>query len=141
MEYQDPEAADTASNQEGEGMEADGIGVEAGTAHQSLPQLSSLVSIMTIRDVSDMLCTHNCLTEYCHDHKHYPVFVPPPAGKQISHNICHDPSHGGSYMAEGAFYIRIGLPPRVVSGDCPASSRLWTDFSLPSLLPRTSDVS
>ena len=41
---------------------------------------------------------------------------------------CHDPSHGGSYMAEGAFYIRIGLPPRVVSGDCLASSRLWTDF-------------
>ena len=31
-------------------------------------------------------------------------------------------------MAEGAFYIRIGLPPRVVSGDCLASSRLWTDF-------------
>ena len=35
--------------------------------------------------------------------------------------LCHDPSHGGSYMAEGAFYIRIGLPPRVVSGDCLAS--------------------
>ena len=35
---------------------------------------------------------------------------------------CHDPSHGGFYMAEGAFYIRIGLPPRVVSGDCLASS-------------------
>ena len=32
--------------------------------------------------------------------------------------ICHDPSHGGFYMAEGVFYIRIGLPPRVVSGDC-----------------------
>ena len=31
-------------------------------------------------------------------------------------------------MAEGAFYIRIGLPPRVVSGDCLASSQLWTDF-------------
>ena len=31
--------------------------------------------------------------------------------------MCHDPSHGGFYMAEGAFYIRIGLPPRVVSGD------------------------
>ena len=42
-------------------------------------------------------------------------------------HFCHDPSHGGSYMAEGAFYIRIGLPPRVVSGDCLASSRLWTD--------------
>ena len=25
-------------------------------------------------------------------------------------------------MAEGAFYIRIGLPPRVVSGDCLALS-------------------
>ena len=41
--------------------------------------------------------------------------------------LCHNPSHGGSYMAEGAFHIRIGLPPRVVSGDCLASSRLWTD--------------
>ena len=26
------------------------------------------------------------------------------------------------YMAKGAFYIRIGLPPRVVPGDCLASS-------------------
>ena len=25
-------------------------------------------------------------------------------------------------MAEGAFYIRVGLPPHVVSGDCLASS-------------------
>ena len=39
------------------------------------------------------------------------------------HPQCHDPSHGGSYMAEGAFYIRIRLPPRVVSGDCLTSSR------------------
>ena len=31
--------------------------------------------------------------------------------------MCHDPSHGGFYMAEGAFYIRIRLPPHVVSGD------------------------
>ena len=60
---------------------------------------------------------------------------------KVSLSICHDPSHGGSYMAEGAFYIRIGLPPRVVLGDCLASSRLWTDFSPPSLLPRISDVS
>ena len=36
---------------------------------------------------------------------------------------CHDPSHGGFYMAEGALYIRIGLPPRIVSGDHLASSR------------------
>ena len=36
---------------------------------------------------------------------------------------CHDPSHGGFYMTEGALYIRIGLPPRVVSGDCLVSSR------------------
>ena len=36
---------------------------------------------------------------------------------------CHDPSHGGFYMVEGALYIRIGLPPRVVSGDCLVSSR------------------
>ena len=31
--------------------------------------------------------------------------------------LCHDPSHGGSYMAEGAYFIRIGLPPCVVPGD------------------------
>ena len=36
---------------------------------------------------------------------------------------CHGPSHGGFYMAKGTFYIRIGLPPRVVSGDHLASSR------------------
>ena len=30
---------------------------------------------------------------------------------------CHDPSHGGSYVAEGAYFIRIGLLPRVVPGD------------------------
>ena len=43
---------------------------------------------------------------------------------------CHDPSHGGSYMAEGAFCIRIGLPPRVVSGDCLVASciRLVVDW-------------
>ena len=35
---------------------------------------------------------------------------------------CHDPSHGGFYMAEGTLYIRIGLPPRVVSGDRLVSS-------------------
>ena len=40
---------------------------------------------------------------------------------------CHDPSHGGSYVAEGAFYIRIGLLPRIVSGDRLALSRLRTD--------------
>ena len=31
-------------------------------------------------------------------------------------------------MAEGVFYIRIGLPPRVVSGDCLVSFRL--DYGL-----------
>ena len=36
---------------------------------------------------------------------------------KLTHLLCHDPSHGGSYMAEGVFFIRIGLPPRVVSGD------------------------
>ena len=30
---------------------------------------------------------------------------------------CHDPSHGWFYMAEGAFCIRIGLPPCVVPGN------------------------
>ena len=40
---------------------------------------------------------------------------------------CHDPSHGGFYMAEGASYIRAGLPPRIVSGDCLVLS-LFTDL-------------
>ena len=35
---------------------------------------------------------------------------------------CQGPSHGGSYMDEGTFRIRIRLPPRVISGDCLASS-------------------
>ena len=87
MEYQDPGATDTASNQEGEGMKADGIGVEVGTARQSPPQSSSLVSITTVSNISDVLCAHNHPAEYCHDHEHYPIFVPPPAGKQIACNI------------------------------------------------------
>ena len=40
----------------------------------------------------------------------------------LSPTLCHDPSHGGFYMAEGTLYIRIGLPPRVVSGDRLVSS-------------------
>ena len=38
-------------------------------------------------------------------------------------DYCHDPSPGGFYRAEGTLYIRIGLPPRVVSGDRLVSSR------------------
>ena len=45
------------------------------------------------------------------------------SGQMPVHPQCHDPSHGGFYMAEGAFYIRIGLLPHVVSGDCLVSSR------------------
>ena len=48
-----------------------------------------------------------------HDHHDLPVHGHP----GISCTTCRDLSHGGFYMAEGAFYIRIGLPPRVVSGD------------------------
>ena len=45
---------------------------------------------------------------------------------EIPYNsICHDPSHGGFYMVEGAPYIRIGLSPRVVQGT--ASLRLVVD--------------
>ena len=40
-------------------------------------------------------------------------------------HMCHDPSHGGSYVAEGAFCIRIGLSPRIVSGDCLVSIVDW----------------
>ena len=87
MEYQDPGAADATSNQEGTSVDENGDGVKAGTAHQSLPQLASPVSVTAISDLSDVLCTHNYPTEYCHDHQHYPVFVPPPAGEHIARNI------------------------------------------------------
>ena len=70
MEYQDPGAADATSNQEGTSVDENGDGVKAGTAHQSLPQPTSLVSVMTVSDVSDVLCAHNCPAEYCHDHEH-----------------------------------------------------------------------
>ena len=45
-----------------------------------------------------------------------------PRMREGTNPLCHDPSHGGFYMAEGASYIRIGLPPHVVSGDCLVSS-------------------
>ena len=41
----------------------------------------------------------------------------------LGYNICHDPSHGGFDMAKGTLYIRIGLPPCVVSGDRLVSPR------------------
>ena len=84
LEYQDDGATDTTSNQDGEGVETDGVGMEAGAAHQSLPQSTSLVSITTVSNVSDMLCAHNRPTEYCHDH---PVFIPPLTSEQIACNI------------------------------------------------------
>ena len=68
LEYQDTGSTNAGGDQEGASMEANGVGVEAGTAHQSLPQLSSPVSVTTISDISDMLCAHNCPTEYCHEH-------------------------------------------------------------------------
>ena len=84
LEYQDTGAANTTSDQEGEGMEVDDTGVEAGATHQSPPQSTSPVSVMTISDISNMLCAHNCPAEYCHNH---PVFIPPPTSKQIARNI------------------------------------------------------
>ena len=87
LEYQDPGSADAGGNQAGKSVEADGIGVEAGATHQSPPQVQSLVSITTISNISDVLCAHNCPTEYCHGHQHYPIFVPPLEGKYIAHNI------------------------------------------------------
>ena len=68
-------------------MEMNGVGVEMGTNHQGLPQLSSPVSVTTESDISHFLCAHRCPAEYCHDHKHNPVFVPPPEGKYIICNI------------------------------------------------------
>ena len=87
LEYQDPGSADAGGNQAGKSVEADGIGVEAGATHQSPPQAQSLVSITTVSNISDVLCAHNCPTEYCHGHQHYPIFVPPLEGEYIAHNI------------------------------------------------------
>ena len=52
-----------------------------------------------------------------HAPTHQCMHIPYCVGEADQLYVCHDPSHGGFYMAEGAFYIRIGLPPRVVSGD------------------------
>ena len=87
LEYQDTGSANARGNQEGTSMEANGVGMEAGANHQSLPQSSSPVSVTTISDISNLLCTHNGPAEYCHEHKHNPVFVPPPEGKYIIHNV------------------------------------------------------
>ena len=87
LEYQDTGSTNTGGNQERESVEAHGVGVEVGTAHQGLPQSSSLVSVTTVSSISDVLCAHNCPAEYCHDHKHYPIFVPPLEGEYIAGNI------------------------------------------------------
>ena len=59
-------------------------------------------------------------------------------GRNVSyaHPWCHDPSHGGSYMDEGTFRIRIGLLPYVVPGDYLASSSMS-----PSLFARAYPMS
>ena len=100
LEYQDPGSADTGGDQEGMSMEADGVGVEVGTNHQGLPQSSSPVSVTTVSDISDVLCAHNCSAEYCHNHNHYPVFVPPLEGKYIIRNILQ--------QAQGAHEVGVG---------------------------------
>ena len=87
LEYQDTGSANAGGDQEGMGMEAKGVGVEARTNHQSLPQLSSSVSVTTVSDISNLLCAHNHPAEYCHEHEHNPVFVPPPEGEYIICNI------------------------------------------------------
>ena len=86
-EYQDTGSANARGGQEGTSMKANSIGVEVGANHQSLPQLSSPVSVTTVSDISNLLCTHNCPAKYCHEHEHNPVFVPPPEGEYIICNI------------------------------------------------------
>ena len=48
-------------------------------------------------------------------------------------NVCTNvkaPPMGGSYMNEGMSYIRIGLPPRIVSGDRLASASCFSAYRL-----------
>ena len=40
--------------------------------------------------------------------------------------LCHDPSHGGSYVVKGCLLIRIGLCPCIVSEDLPRIVVLWS---------------
>ena len=54
----------------------------------------------------------------------------PIAHQSLAVTQCQGPSHGGSYMDEGTFHIRIGLPPRIVSGDCLASASCFLDCLL-----------
>ena len=44
--------------------------------------------------------------------------------------LCQGPSHGGSYMDEGMFCLKIGLPPCIVSGDCLAFVLCFLDCLL-----------
>src|ERR1700761_5000363 len=46
------------------------------------------------------------------------------------HPLCHDPSHGGSYMVEGRLLIRIGLHPCVVSEDLSHNIASWLSHVL-----------
>ena len=87
LEYQNPGSTDAGGDQEGVSMEADGVGVEVGTAHQGLPQSSSPVSVTTVSNISNVLCAYNRPTEYCHGHKHHVVFVPPPEGECFACNL------------------------------------------------------
>ena len=85
LEYQDTGSANAGGDQEGTSVKANDAGVEVGANHQSLPQPSSLVSVVS--DISNLLCAHGNAAEYCHEHKHNPVFVPPLEGKYIIRNV------------------------------------------------------
>ena len=97
LEYQDVE---------GPSMKEVNTGVETGTGDMGTFPTTILISTMPTDNTAPIHCNPN-------DH----------LAPGLDHEYCHDPSHGGFYMAKGALYIRIGLPPRVVSGDCLVSSR------------------
>ena len=58
------------------------------------------------------------------------ILVPCRQHASVKESKCKGPSHGGSYMDEGTFCIRIGLPPHVVSGDRLASASCFLDCLL-----------
>ena len=133
-------------------LEASSLPVAEGTATRSEEEMGSLMEVLVLEHIGgeeggsaircqnqrgDKCSFHGANSQVCstHGNRHIecgallhececnsPTLVAP---------SCHDPSHGGFYMAEGAFYIRIGLPPRIVSGDRLASSRCGlTDYYL-----------
>ena len=67
-----------------------------------------------------LICSGITILSGCRTHI-FAFMLPGCSIDELLYESCQGPSHGGSYVDEGTFHIRIGLPPRIVSGDYLAS--------------------